>query len=205
MRFTVRAILALALYFGVLLIPNLIPAVQSTGWYFAYLLSLPFVLLCLIGVALWAGIAWLLTRDDSRARAHRQRLIVSVAGVMLFLTAFGLARTIQGALPTGSRLLVFDRSTWLDPASSQFVDGDITQRQKMLADVVTNVLPDRRCDEIENLIGPSLETQYFQSTERDLIYVLGPERDSFMSIDSEWLLVWCAPSGQFERYAIVRD
>jgi len=205
MRFTVRAILMLALYFGVLLIPRLIPAVQSTGWYFVYVLSLPLVLLCLVCVALWAGIAWLSTHDDSRVKAHRERLIVSAAGVTLFLAVFGLARAIQGALPTGSRLLVFDRSTWLDPASSEFVDGDITQRQKMLADVVNHLLAGRSCDEAENLLGPSLETPYFNSTGRDLIYVTGPERDSFMAIDSEWLLIWCDPSGQFERYAIVRD
>jgi hypothetical protein len=124
---------------------------------------------------------------------------------MFFVAAFGLTRTIRGELPTGSQLLAFNRSVWLNPASSEFVDGDITQRQKMLADVVKNLSPGRSCDEIENILGPSLETPYFQSTRRDLIYVLGPERDSYMRIDSEWLLVWCDPSGKFERYEIATD
>ena len=75
----------------------------------------------------------------------------------------------------------------------------------MLADVVNNVLPEHNQAEIESQLGRSLDTPYFRSTGRDLIYVLGPERDSYMQIDFEWLLVWCDRAGQFERYEIVTD
>jgi hypothetical protein len=108
-------------------------------------------------------------------------------------------------LPTGSHSLAFDRSVWLDPTSAEFVKWDITPRQKMLAAVVNDVLPDRNREEVEILLGPSLETPYLRSTGRDLIYVLGPARDSFFTIDHEWLLVWLDASGRFERYAIYRD
>jgi len=79
------------------------------------------------------------------------------------------------------------------------------QRQKMLADVVKSVLPGRTRVELEQILGPSLETSYFKSSGRDLIYVLGPQRDSYFVIDSEWLLIWLDKDGRIERYAIAND
>ena len=57
----------------------------------------------------------------------------------------------------------------------------------------------------ESMLGPSLDTPYFQRTGRHLIYVLGPERDSYFVIDSEWLLIWLDSAGRFKRYAIYTD
>ena len=75
----------------------------------------------------------------------------------------------------------------------------------MLGDVVAHVLPGRTQAEIEEMLGPSLTTSYFESTSRDLIYVLGAERDSFFPVDSEWLLVWLDEAGRFQRYAVYTD
>lgn len=105
----------------------------------------------------------------------------------------------------GSHLLGFAPVLWQDPSSSDYVQGDITPRQKMLGSVVyqLNSKQDRR--QLEALLGPSLDTPYFESTGRDLIYILGPERDSFFRIDAEWLLIWLDRSNHFERYAIYTD
>ena len=75
----------------------------------------------------------------------------------------------------------------------------------MLGDLVTRVLPGRNKEEIEDLLGESMETSYFRGTGRDLIYPTGPQRDSFLAIDSEWLLIWCDRKGRFERYEIRSD
>jgi len=75
----------------------------------------------------------------------------------------------------------------------------------MLADIASSVLPGRGRAELENVLGPSLETPYFKSTGRDLIYMLGPQRDSYFTMDSEWLLIWLDKNGRFERYAIATD
>lgn len=99
----------------------------------------------------------------------------------------------------------FDHECWIDPSSTDYVTGDITARQKMLADVVYTVMPRKNRAEIENLLGPSLETSYFNSTGRDLIYILGPQRDAIFAIDSEWLLIWFDDYDQFSRYEIVCD
>ena len=75
----------------------------------------------------------------------------------------------------------------------------------MLKDVVENILPGKNKAEIEKLLGQSLKTNYFRSVDKDLIYYLGPQRDSFLNIDSEWLLIWLDEKGVFERYKIAND
>ena len=55
------------------------------------------------------------------------------------------------------------------------------------------------------MLGPSLDTRYVASSGRDLIYLLGPERDSMFGVDSEWLLIWLDGSGRFERYQVWTD
>src|SRR5882672_1827722 len=101
------------------------------------------------------------------------------------------------SLPTGSHLQRFERAAWQDSHSAEYVPGDITPRQKMLADVVRNILPRRTRAELEEVLGPSLDTSYFRSSGRDLIYLLGSQRNSYFTIDSEWLLVWLDKGGRF--------
>ena len=75
----------------------------------------------------------------------------------------------------------------------------------MLGSVVDRLEPRQDRVKIEALLGPSLDTPYFENTGRDLIYILGPERDSFFGIDSEWLLIWLDDSGHFARYGVNID
>jgi hypothetical protein len=107
-------------------------------------------------------------------------------------------------LPTGSYDKDFDPEVWLGAESTDYKAEDITPRQKMLADVVKR-LPGKNRTHLETMLGPSLDTTYFQSTGRDLIYVTGPERDSLFGIDSEWLLIWLDENGIYKRHAIVTD
>src|SRR5262245_29193315 len=194
-------------YFGLLLVPKSLPAIGGTKAFFVYFLSLPIALLVLLGVATWGGFGLLLSRLRAQPlkRRHRAYLFIACLGVGWFALVFSLARALPGALPTGSSLKQFDRAVWHDPRSADYAEGDITPRQKMLADVITNILPGRTRPELEDILGPSLDTFYFASTGRDLIYVLGPQRDSFFAIDSEWLLIWLDKDGRFKRYAIAND
>ena len=75
----------------------------------------------------------------------------------------------------------------------------------MLRDIVSRILPGKTRGEIEELLGASLETPYFRATKRDLIYFLGPERDTWFSIDSEWLLIWLDGQGRFHHYQVATD
>lgn len=145
------------------------------------------------------------TRNSPRQAKHRAMLGISVMGLLLFGSAYGLSAAIKGGLPSGSHLLRFDSAQWKDGMASGSARGDISIRQKMLGDVVSNVLPGRDRRALEEMLGPSLETPYFASTGRDLIYLLGHERDSMFGVDSEWLLIWLDGSGRFERYQVSTD
>jgi hypothetical protein len=109
-------------------------------------------------------------------------------------------------LPDGSDTRPFDSAQWLDPHSSDYLAGKVSVREEMLADLVKNVLRGKSREDIEKLLGPSLHTPYFRSVNKDLIYYLGPERDSiFGNIDSEWLLIWLDSTGHFKKYGIYND
>ncbi|PYN50206.1 MAG: hypothetical protein DMD94_27260 [Candidatus Rokuibacteriota bacterium] len=175
--------------------------------FFVYILSLPVTLLALFALAIWGGVglwrSWAHQRPPSRS--HRAYALIGFVGLASFALATGVLRTLPRSLPTGSNLQSFDRTMWRDPHSAEHVEGDITPRQKMLADVVKNVLPGRTRAELENILGPSRNTAYFKSSGRDLIYTLGPQRDSYFAIDSEWLLIWLDKDGRFSRYEIAND
>lgn len=201
------ALAALGIYFGLVLVPEWWPGFAGTVVFFLYVLTVPVALLSLLALLLWGiiGAIWAMHRGSSVSRRHRALVVLPLAGFLMFGSVMGLARVIQGALPTGSHLLEFDSGIWQDPRSSEFVKGDITPRQKMLGSVVDRLEPTQDRVQLEALLGPSLDTPYFESTGRDLIYILGPERDSFFPIDSEWLLIWLDDSGHFERYGIYTD
>jgi len=197
----------LGVYFGLLLVPNWWPGFAGNAVFFVFVLSLPFFLFSLIGVGVWgiAGAIVALRRGSVISKRHRTLVVVSVAALVMFGCTMVLSRAIRGELPTGSHLLEFAPEAWREPSASEFAADDITVRQKMLGSLVTRFSAAQDRAALEALLGPSLETQYFESTGRDLIYILGPERDSLFGIDSEWLLIWLDNSGHFERYEIRRD
>ena len=203
--FRLTAVIVLVLYFGLLLIPEWQPALGATLAYFIYVLTLPFVVLALVAIGLWGALALLVAPMRHMTSIHRALVSVSLLGLLAFGAAYQLSATIKGSLPSGSHLLKFESAQWKAGASHEPSDGDITVRQKMLGDVVKNVLPGRDRPALEDMLGPSLDTPYFATTGRDLIYRLGRERDSMFGVDSEWLLVWLDDSGRFERYEVRTD
>jgi hypothetical protein len=195
-----------ALYFGLLLIPKVVPGFGATPFLFSLTLSLMLVVPFLILLALWGTAALVISRVRKRpigscSKAAGQIALVGFAAFAAFMV---LANVLPSQLPSGSYGRQFDREAWLDPESANYIPGDITPRQKMLAEVVKK-LPGLHRSEIENMLGPTLDTAYFQSTGRDLIYITGPERDSLFGMDSEWLLIWLDENGIYERHAVVTD
>jgi hypothetical protein len=121
--------------------------------------------------------------------------------ILLTAQSILLKKIILNDLPVGSNLLQFDVNKWKE----NYTVNDISHRSMMLKDVVLNILPGKNKNEIEESLGPSLETNYFKDIEKDMIYFLGPERTSVFNIDSEWLLIWLDKNGKFDRYKIVND
>lgn len=199
---TSAALGLLAVFFGLEVADNWWPGI---GRSLSYTLAVMAVLAILVVVGILSLAVMLGARRNRRLRSVAcSLLIVCVGGFALFEISLAADRIIAGDLPTGSGILQFDRETWQHEGSCRFVDGDITPRQKMLRDVVEEVLPGMTRAEIEEQLGPSLDTSYFRTTGRDVIYVTGPER-GFIAIDSEWLLIWLDENGRFERYGIYTD
>ena len=148
----------------------------------------------------------MISKLRKRSLGPRSRLAGRTAfvGLSAFAAFLVLGNVLATPLPSGSYEKQFDHGAWLDPESTAYTTGGITPRQKMLADVVKR-LPGQSRVELENILGPTLDTPYFKSTGRDLIYVTGPERDSFFGIDSEWLLIWVDENCIYKRHAIVTD
>lgn len=134
-----------------------------------------------------------------------------VAGIAISLSLLILAplsltiyRSLPMPLPVGSDLLKFNSEIWHKESSMEWNDG-VSLREQMLNDVITNILPGKSKEQIIELLGPSLETNYFKTIDKDIIYYLGPQRDGLINIDSEWLLLWLDENGKYKQYQIVND
>jgi hypothetical protein len=201
------ALAVFGVYFAVILVPKLWPEFATSGEFAVWLLSLPLVLLGLLGLLLLGVIGGIRARRGGapvRAR-HRARVEVSLIGCLVFVFAIALARAIPGNLPAGSHLLEFDAEVWRDPVSAEFVPDDISLRQKMLGSLVEQLEATQDRELLERLLGPSLDTTHFEDSANDLIYQLGRERTWLFGIDSEWLLIWLDGSDHYERYDIYTD
>jgi hypothetical protein len=199
--------IALAVFGAVvalILLPNVVPAVDPSGGAFELIAVL--LLLALVPSLLAASaLAWLVVRARRSESALPSRLFeVACASLLASAAYFVGNQLLRSELPPGSYLADYNRVAWLAPESAAWVRGDITPRQKMLADVVDR-LPGRTRAEIEAMLGPSETEPYFAASSRDLIYRTGIERGSFFAIDSEWLLIWVDEAGRFERYEIAQD
>ena len=75
----------------------------------------------------------------------------------------------------------------------------------MLGDVVRNVLPGSTRDQLEANLGYATEPLEESGGLRAMDYETGPQRDSIMRIDSEWLRVWIDDSDRFVRYELWSD
>ena len=194
-------------YFSMLLIPNWVPKVAASGLFVFYVLSVFAALAVFALLAAFSGVALLsaAARRQQAGRIVQPMGKAALASLLSFAVVFLAARVVGRSLPTGSHLMKFEANVWRDPSSTTFAEGGATPRQKMLGDVVARILPGRSRSEIEADLGPSLDSPYFRAGGRDLIYILGPERDKFMRIDSEWLLIWVDQSGRFTRYDVVTD
>lgn len=206
MQLSYRNLLLLSLALGFLSLQFLPHFVTSLGgiFDFAYPLLLGLaVVMTVVSTVLLAGL-WASATDGARKRRLAgwcvTLLMVSAAAIGLSAASSAYA----AGLPPGSFARQFDSALWRTPASERYVSGDITDRQKMLGDAIRKVVDGGHRDDIIKMLGPSDESGYFSSLGRDLIYCLGPER-GFLSIDSEWLLIWLDRNGKVLRHEIRTD
>lgn len=198
--------LGVVLFWASSFLPTVSPSSFGTPIKFLYLFC-ALVILVLVGIY---GLVCVIRFHAAKAKKKPQ-VSFTIVGISLLLSfvivtpaTLALHRYLPRPLPTGSDLKPFDPVVWKTSSSTDWTEG-ISIREKMLKDVVENILPGKSREEIETLLGPSLKTRYFASANKDLIYYLGPERDGLLNIDSEWLLIWLGKDGKFARYRIAND
>lgn len=95
----------------------------------------------------------------------------------------------------------FEKSAWLNGEQIGHIED--APRLRMADGLLINKPPlGKSRIEVESMLGPPTKTDKFR--EYDLIYWLGPER-SFISIDSEWLVLRLSGTGVVSDMKIVRD
>ena len=76
-------------------------------------------------------------------------------------------------------------------------------RLKMADELISSrTLYGKNQEEVIELLGKPSDSGYFRSY--DLVYWLGPER-SWISIDSEWLVIKLDDAGKVKEYKLERD
>jgi hypothetical protein len=98
-----------------------------------------------------------------------------------------------------SQPLAFDRAVWLTGDNNTSMNPP---RLRMADDLVEKqVALGKTRAEIESLLGPPTQTNYFRNY--DMVYWLGPERSGY-GVDSEWLVVRIS-EGRANEAKIVHD
>lgn len=189
----------LFVYFGFMTIPQWFRPFSPQ--FLVWLSALPFVFIALIMIGIW-GAAGILQANRRRLQSKSKHIVftqISGIGFLLFVVFMAIAYKTHFLYNHQK----FNSEIWKDTDSARYVSYDLSPRQRMLDDVVENILPGSTKDKIEKLFGESTNTGHYSSSERDLIYVLGAERG--LGVDSEWLHIWFDNSGNFERYDIIID
>jgi outer membrane protein assembly factor BamE (lipoprotein component of BamABCDE complex) len=195
-------IFLLFIYFGSTTIPE---------WFYRFLpLSLVWLLfsivvaatLILIGV--WGIIGFLQSKVSKRqvTSKHVSFVQISVAGLL----AFGVSIAIANQTYFFYAHQKFNSGIWQDSNSISHIGEELTQRQRMVDDVVENILPGKNKDEIEALLGKPLYTSRNVQNKFYLNYKVGPEFEStILPTEPQYLLIFFDDSGNFTEYAIIHQ
>lgn len=154
---------------------------------------------CVLAVSL---LRYFIVLDPKEKTKLQTRITTTIAVLGLsVVTHCAVAATPRG-LPRGSYQMQFDRPGWLDRKSG---DGQSpTIRQQMLGNVVDSIVSDGHKDSILAKLGPPERIGVF-SSDWDLVYHTGVQRDALVAIDSEWLVIWFDDSGHTSRWEIWSD
>lgn len=160
----------------------------------AYALSLYFLFPALIVIfGLYSLIASI--RAKRRNKDLKSAVVIGPTISVAILFLYVCSPYMPKFLPNGSHSQSFNSDLWIADDSILARDG-ITNRQKMLGDVIDNVLPGKSRNEIIKLLGLSSD----DTNQPALLFYLGPARGDSSGIEVERLRVHLAPSGNFEKY-----
>jgi hypothetical protein len=172
------------------------------GWLKAVSTAYPYSLILFFALVitfnLYSLIVWIMAKWRNRDLNSAVAIGPTISLTILIL--FLCAPYMPKFLPNGSHLQPFDSELWIADDSILVRDG-ITNRQKMLGDVIEKVLPGKSRNEIIRLLGLSSD----DSNQPTLLFYLGPARGDSSGIAVEWLKIHLGPNGNFEKYEVFRE
>jgi len=129
---------------------------------------------------------------------------------MMIVATVGARRNVTAVLLLGfvlvgcdhSAALPFDAATWQKGEVGVTSSQDAPRRRMADSLVADRVLIGQTKVQVERMLGPATKTSKF--SDYGLVYWLGPER-SFMSIDSEWLVIAFDSAGVATDAEVIRD
>ena len=127
-------------------------------------------------------------------------IAIGPAVSLTIIIIWSLKPYMPSFLPSGSYQQPFNTELWIADDST-VVNENITVRQKMVGDVVENILPGKSRNEVIRLLGLSSD----DSHQPTLNYYLGPLRGDFSEMHIEILKIHFNSSGHYEKYAIITD
>lgn len=147
-----------------------------------------------------------------RKRVH-PTVIIGPSILMSIITLGLLTPFMPTVLPSGSNLRTFDSEIWIGDQST-VPQGEITDRQKMLGDLVENILPGKSRNGIIRLLGLPSENGTIdrilgltrdQANQSTLYFFLGPSRGDSLKIHIEFLVIHFDTTNRYKKYSIEVD
>jgi hypothetical protein len=184
-------LIIVSIYFINLLIPP--------SSHLLYALTIPFVVggLFLIGMLGVVGLVRSRYKEEPANPTHKSFIFLMAVGFALSILSYIFFPLINDAYYHQK----FDSKVWKDNAKAFDFDVNLyTPRQKMIDDLVDNVLPGLTRDEINDLLGDPDSGLLSVENESNIVYVLGPERG--LGVDSQCLLISFDELGYFQKYEI---
>ena len=172
------------------------------NWFKAVSTTYALSLLFFIALIATSNLYSLVALIWAKVKKKKINPLVAIGPTISFtiLVGFAVAPFMPKFLPSGSHMLPFDSEVWIGDHSTESNDG-ITERQKMLGDVVENILPGKTRNDIIRLLGLSSD----DSHQPALLYYLGPARGDFIGVEVEWLNIYFDPTGHYEKYVVFRE
>ena len=155
----------------------------------------------IITFGVYSLILWF--RAKKRNKSLNPAVVIGPTLSVTVLFLYLCAPFMPKFLPNGSHSKPFNSDLWIADDSILVRDG-ITDRQKMLGDVVDKVLPGKTKNEIIRHLGlfsdGSNHHVFDDINQPALVFYLGPARRDFKGVKAEWLKVYLDPAGHFVKY-----
>jgi hypothetical protein len=185
----------LFVYFGSLIVPQW--SMLFSSHFLDWFLALPFIVLALFLVGVWGGIGIWRAKIKEAPLNPQHIYFIRLAGLSLswFCVSAGLAYGTQFAYLHKK----FNSEDWKNKASTgTFPFEHPSSRQRMIDDVVENVLPNKSKSEVVTLLGEPEEAWIKDGVEH-ILYYLGPE---VFGVDYECLSIEYGDKGNFQDYHV---